>query len=379
MTSRHVRLLRSAAIAGLAGVALSACGGGGGGGGNQPPPANVTITGRITFERIPFDALGNGLDPAAIVEAPARQVRVQAIDAAGSAVLAEATTDTNGDYSVTVPSNRNLFIRARAEMIKTGTAPTWDFRIANNTNADAIYALDGNAASSGTANSTRNLRAPTGFGANTYTGERAAAPFAILDSVFRAKELVSSATPSTAFPELRLFWSEDNRPNAGPFCPDNGDINTSSYIVFSSNDLDQCNQPGATGIYILGDFGIGDTDEFDPHVIAHEFGHYIEDRFGRSDSIGGDHGGSMTLLDLRVAFGEGWGNAFSGDVARRSALSRFAAGHAATISASTWRRTIQSTKAGSRKLRSARSCGTCSTRPTIPATAPRSASRRCTR
>jgi hypothetical protein len=46
-------------------------------------------------------------------------------------------------------------------------------------------------------------------------------------------------------------------------------------------------------------------------VIAHEFGHYIEDRFGRSDSIGGEHGGSATPLDLRVAFGEGWGNAFS--------------------------------------------------------------------
>ena len=31
----------------------------------------------------------------------------------------------------------------------------------------------------------------------------------------------------------------------------------------------------------------GDTDEFDQSVIAHEFGHYFEDRFGRSDSIGG--------------------------------------------------------------------------------------------
>ena len=26
------------------------------------------------------------------------------------------------------------------------------------------------------------------------------------------------------------------------------------------------------------------------------------------------HGGSSTLLDLRVAFGEGWGNAFAGMV-----------------------------------------------------------------
>lgn len=306
-------MLRAAAVATLAGLVLSACGGGGGG--NQPPPANVTITGRITFDRIPFDATpGNGLDPANTVESPARQVTVQAIDASNNAVLATATTNDTGDYSVTVPGNRNLFIRARAEMIKTGTAPTWNFRVANNTNVDALYALDGNAASSGTANSTRNLRATSGFGANSYTGERAAAPFAILDTVFRAKELVLTAVPNTAFPDLQLFWSEDNRPNAGPFCPDNGDINTSSYVVFGPGDLDQCNQLGATGIYILGEFTIGDTDEFDQSVIAHEFGHFIEDRFARSDSIGGDHGGSLTLLDLRVAFGEGWGNAFSGMV-----------------------------------------------------------------
>jgi len=84
--------------------------------------------------------------------------------------------------------------------------------------------------------------------------------------------------------------------------------------VFGAGEVDGCGDPVATGIYLLGDFTTGDTDEFDQSVIAHEFGHYVEDRFGRSDSIGGEHGGSATPLDLRVAFGEGWGNAFSGMV-----------------------------------------------------------------
>jgi hypothetical protein len=314
-------LVRSATLAALAGLLLSACGGGGGGGGTPPPPTNVTISGKITFDRIGFDAtLGNGLNPTAPVESPARQVTVQAIDASTQAVLATTTTNTTGDYSVSVPSSRNLFIRARAEMVKTDAAPTWNFSVRNNTTAgkgDALYALDGNSASSGTANSTRNLRAPTGFGTNSYTGERAAAPFAILDTVFKAKELVLSAAPTEVFPELRLFWSEENKPNTAPppnpppFCPDNGEIITSSYNVFGANDVDDCNSPVATGIYLLGDFTVGDTDEFDQSVIAHEFGHYIEDNFGRSDSIGGEHGGDVPL-DLRVAFGEGWGNAFSG-------------------------------------------------------------------
>lgn len=317
MNSRYLGMLRSAACTAFAVVMLAACGGGGGGGGSAPPPASVTISGRITFDRIPFDTTaGNGLNPAATVELPAREVTVQAIDASNQSVLATATTDTNGNYSVEVPSNRQLFIRARAEMVKTDAAPTWNFTVRNNTTAganDALYALDGAPASSGATNSTRNLNAPTGFGANSYTGERAAAPFAILDTVFKAKQLVLSASPTAVFPALSLFWSEDNRPTAGRFCPDDGDIGTSSYIVFSAGEQDNCTPPrsNADGIYILGDFAIGDTDEFDESVIAHEFGHYIEDRFGRSDSIGGEHGGSETPLDLRVAFGEGWGNAFS--------------------------------------------------------------------
>lgn len=314
MNSPYLGLVRLPGAAALVAALLSACGGGGGG---QPPPANVTISGLVTFDRIPFDAvLNNGLNPAATAPSPARQVTVQAIAASGGAVLAQGTTDTTGNYSLSVPSNTSMFIRARAEMIKAGAAPTWSFSVRNNRNADALYALDGNPASSGTANSTRNLNAPSGFGVNSYTGERTAAPFAILDTVFRAKELVVTAVPNTAFPELRLFWSDTNRATLGRFCPDDGDIGTSSYIVFAQSELDQCTVPqtNVDGIYILGDFanGNGDTDEFDQSVIAHEFGHYIEDRFGRSDSIGGIHGGSATPLDLRVAFGEGWGNAFSG-------------------------------------------------------------------
>jgi hypothetical protein len=318
MISRHLASARSAAMAALAGLLLSACGGGGGGG--QPPPTSVTISGQITFDRIPFDAvLGNGLNPTGVPPAPARQVTVQAIAAQGGTVLATTTTDTSGNYSLSVALNTDVFIRARAEMIKTGAAPTWNFSVRNNTTDgpnDALYALDGNSASSGTANSTRNLNAPSGFGTTNYTGERAAASFAILDAVFRAKELVLTAAPNTAFPELQLFWSDQNRATVLPtgqlrFCPDDGDIGTSSYIVFSQGELDSCGQTNGSGIYVLGDFGAGDTDEFDQSVIAHEFGHYFEDLFSRSDSIGGDHGGAGDLLDLRVAFGEGWGNAFS--------------------------------------------------------------------
>src|SRR5690606_20790382 len=40
---------------------------------------------------------------------------------------------------------------------------------------------------------------------------------------------------------------------------------------------------------------------------------YFEAKFSRSDSVGGPHGGG-DLLDMRVTFGEGWGNALAGMV-----------------------------------------------------------------
>lgn len=291
-------------------LVLSACGGSNGGGGDNNP--QVTIGGRITFERPLFNAeVGEGLDMASPVERPARDIVVEIIDAISGAVLASTTTDANGTYSVSAPQNRDVFVRAKAQMLKTGT-PSWNFRVLNNTNSDALYALDGNAFNTGTSDATRNLRAATGWEVNGYSGTRAAAPFAILDTAYEAKELILSADPNASFAALDFFWSPNNRTTVGLFCPDTGDIGTTFYQVAGTRDECATSSELPAGIYVLGAFsnGTGDTDEFDQHVIAHEFGHYFEDQFSRSDSLGGGHDGT-DRLDLRVAFGEGWGNAFS--------------------------------------------------------------------
>ncbi len=314
--SRLARLITT--LAGF--TVLAACGGGGSGPGDDdgnPPPSggSVTVSGKITFDRLVFSTTPDaGLNPNAPVESPARQIIVQAVS--GSATVATTTTDANGDYTFSVPANTNIFIRARAEMTKTGSAPTWAFAVRDNTSADAVYVLDGSSFNSGTANVTRNLRAPSDWNGNGYNAGRRAAPFAILDTVYQAKQLVLSANPNAQFPELDLFWSEDNK-GTDTFCPDTGDIGTSFYFRDPSRETtDGCagaqRPPLPDGIYILGYFAedaLGDTDEYDAHVIAHEFGHYFEDRFSRSDSIGGQHQ-IGDRLDLRVAFGEGWGNAF---------------------------------------------------------------------
>ena len=307
-------------------LVLAGCGGGGGSGGTtppgsgNPPPGNggttITVSGRITFDRLPYQTtLGNGLNPSAPVISPAREVVVEAVT--GSNVVS-TTTDSNGNYSLSVPASSTSLIRVRAQMLKQGTAPTWNFIVKNNTNSDAVYVLQGDSFATGTANITRDLHAPSGWTGTTYNdAQRSAAPFAILDTIYRTKQLILSAQPAAVFPALDLFWSTKNRDVTNSLCPDTGDLGTSFYFSDPNNNVnDECSQPAPlpTGIYILGEYrgsNNGDTDEFDAHVIAHEFGHYFEDRFSRSDSIGQDHG-IGDKLDLRVAFGEGWGNAFSG-------------------------------------------------------------------
>lgn len=297
-------------------LALAACGGSGDNDGPPPSDGDVTISGRITFDRVPFSStLEGGLDHANPVESPAREVIVEIIDTAGT-ILASTSTNAAGEYTVNAPRNRKVRVRAKAQMRRTGAAPSWNFRVLNNTNSGALYALDSEAFDTGTSNVTRNLHAASGWNGTTYVNsERAAAPFAILDTVYQAKELVLSADAQAAFAELDLFWSPINRATVGAFCPQNGDIGTTFYQIAGTQDECTPRADLPAGIYILGDYagGAGDTDEFDQHIIAHEFGHYFEDRFSRSDSLGGGHMGA-DRLDLRVAFGEGWGNAFSGMV-----------------------------------------------------------------
>jgi hypothetical protein len=310
-------------------VALAACGGGGGSSpapvpppvGTTPaptpapspspsvtqPPAGppVAITGTATFDSVPLVAIGaNGasLNYSGTVQKPVRGAVVEAINNATGAALSTGVTSETGTYALQVPSNLTVYIRVRAQTQKTGAAPTWDFAVRDNTNGNALYAMISPAftAASGVV---QDLRAPSGWsGSNTsgsYAATRVAGPFAILDTLYSAYTKVLSAKPDAVFPQLNLYWSVNNVPASGD--PSLGQITTSSFITDST---------GKRSIYLLG-AADDDSDEYDSPVVAHEWGHYFQDAFSRDDSIGGPHTGT-DFLDIRVAFSEGWGNAWSG-------------------------------------------------------------------
>jgi PKD repeat protein len=271
-----------------------------------PLPATVSVSGNIEFERVPFaSVVGDGLDYTRTFVAPAREVEVQLVRSSDGMTLGTtAVTNAQGQYQLAAPINTDVFVRARA--VSRPAAPqsaSWNIQVRNNTNGNALYVLDGSSFYSCVVNQTRNLRATTGWGggfAGEYTGTRAAAPFAILDTSYAAARFViAQGGTALQLPALNVYWSERNVPVDGDVTQ--GEIGTTGYVAG--------NPDVPTGIYVLGAED-NDTDEFDEHIVAHEFQHYLEDAVSRTDTVGGPHSLSERL-DMRVAFSEGYANAFS--------------------------------------------------------------------
>lgn len=297
------------AILSMFAMGLAACGGGGNASNpttatsNTPPSApapssstsSVTINGKITYDFVPHQSQGFGLDYNNISERPAQNIVVQLSDADGN-IIDTDITDRDGDYQFSTQPNTQVKVSALAQMVSDGQAD-WDFIITDNTQNNAVYALSGALTSSGTSSQTRNLHAPSGWDGNSYSQTRAGAPFAILGAAYQSTNLLASVDNNVALPSLEIRWSQNNRAILGDRSI--GHIGSSAYF----DDIDD----GV--IYLLGDAD-SDTDEYDPHVVVHEIGHFIEDKLSRTDTIGGLHG-LGDRLDPRLAMSEGFSNAFS--------------------------------------------------------------------
>jgi hypothetical protein len=280
---------------------------------NPLSATTVTVNGRVTYARVPFRAqLGTGLDYGATFQDSARGIRVEARGSGilgGQCVFASTRTNATGDYSLVVPANQSTAIRAIAHLLRRPpeAQPHYDIAV-RNWNADTLaqqpepYSFTGQAFDSSAPNGNQNVQIPSGWNAATRQplgpGERRSAPFAIIATIQRALDFLTAPAVTPAiqtFPVLNIDWSETK---------------AAGQTFYSSAGGDPTN-PSLENRYISlsGEAG-ADLDEFDQHTIAHEFGHYIEDRFSRSDSVGGAHTGG-DVLDPRVAFGEGFGYAFA--------------------------------------------------------------------
>ncbi len=252
------------------------------------------IIGTVTYDRVPveIDPLGSvRLNYPKTYSATGKHLLVKAIDENGQ-VIAKTTTNNKGEYTLYVPENTPVKIRVYARMFKEDV---WDVLVVDNTNLKSIYVLEGSLHDSAEGTTRRDLHAASGWDGTSYSKPRDAAPFAILDSINTIMQKVVQANPNIVFPQLTINWSINNVSVPGDTSL--GQIGTSSYTADDGN------------MWIVGDAN-SDTDEYDDHIIIHEWAHFFEDKFSRSDSIGGGHSAG-DALDIRVAFGEGFGNAMS--------------------------------------------------------------------
>ncbi len=309
---------------------LAACGGGGGGGdssngtaapgsaapltaSNTPDPvcndaplpptgSTVVISGIATFTSVPYSTSSGALLYSGASNKPARAITVQAVS--GCTVVASAVTNEQGAYSLTVPSNTNVFVRMRAQMLNTTGSAKWNVAVRDNTAGEALWVVDGTASSSGSTNSTRAINAASGWNGVSYTSFRGAAPFAILDTVYSGIQRITGVQSNAQFPPLTMYWSPNNTTAQGNTAI--GEIGTSFFTAFfSGNTIERA-------IYILGKQD-NDTDEYDSPIVAHEFGHYVQSAFSTNQSMGGQHS-PLDKLDMTLAFSEGWGYGWAGMV-----------------------------------------------------------------
>lgn len=252
-----------------------------------------TIEINVVYDRVPYcDLSCSGLDYTSTRKDPVRFAMAEVLDAATSEVLkADLMTSESGSLSFELANDVSFKVRVYANSKGNGVSQ-WGLRIVNNGGSAAtgnypLYSLDSGAISVGAITKSIEMRATSGWSGAGYTSTRSAAPFAILDSMITASLYALSGRNNLSFDPVDVYWSTQNSED---------NVGTS----FFSGEY----------IMVLGDAD-ADTDEYDESIIIHEWGHYFQSIASRDDSIGGPHG-SGDLLDMRVAFSEGWANALSG-------------------------------------------------------------------
>lgn len=230
--------------------------------------APATLTGTLAYEKIP--ATRDGLKLGEALRSPAAGLKVEVVPAGGGEALASGYTGADGSYRLQVPLAQRTRVRVRA--------------LAETENARVVTA----SGRGGYVLTSPVLRAAPGetlahdlFAADA---DRASGPFNIAHTIGRANAVIRAAQPSVSIPSVEVRWD----------------------TAYGDGTFFRFEQKVA---YINGRRG-EDSDEFDDHVIVHEYGHFLMASLSREDSPGGDHGVGE-LLDPRLAWSEGWADFFS--------------------------------------------------------------------
>lgn len=280
-----------------------------------PSVAQRALSGTVSYQRLlplsdiqPDDGeFGRAeLDFANPQIMPCRYIRVQLLDEENQ-LLGQTHTDDRGNYSFeSVTADGPVKIRALAESVKLGDRSA-SIRVQDNTKDGRLYAAESSPVNLAEI-AVLDLDIPTGYdtsGEQPPDTVRSSAPFSCLDGILTGyRYFLAGGMSSDELPICIVNWSQDNRPE-GPAENETQQQALADGRIGTSHFSSETNQ-----LAILG-FREADTDEFDWHIMVHEFGHWVQYNAFRDNNTGGSHNIGESK-DPRLAFSEGVGNALGG-------------------------------------------------------------------
>lgn len=236
--------------------------------------------------------LGNPSNTAYAIE----KAEVQVLNSAGDIINCGLTTSA-GTFSIKVPPNANYTIKVVSR--SADPAGNYSISVKEDIYSNALYELSTSVSVAGANVSGVSLIAQA---RQSESAKVLGGAFNIFDRIVKANNVISAISgvdmSCIKNNKVNVYWKAGFNPNSYRNYPND----PLSYYI-----------PGNHELYILGgkngDLAYEDTDHFDDSVIVHEYGHFLEDVCGKSDSRGGSHNGNF-LIDPRLAWSEGWANYF---------------------------------------------------------------------
>lgn len=236
---------------------------------------------------------------------PVRAAEIAVKDSNGVIIQCAETLD-DGTFQFQLPSNTGDYVvelRARSNNARASTY------VLNNPSSNLQHSI-------ATTVSSQSTTTGLILRARVHEGLMGGA-FNILDQLLNAQDYLRTQTadcdlnsnpnyfagciPFNKAPIVKVYWSPGVSPGVY--------VNTTGAISFYLNGRYELYLQGGQS----GNVTSSDMDQFDNSVIIHEYAHFIEDAYGKPNSPGGGHNGD-SIIDPRLAWGEGWANFFQAAV-----------------------------------------------------------------
>ena len=266
-------------------------------------PFQVQATGKFKYRPTSMGA-NPGLHPITnLTIEPIPYAEYQVYNSAGTLVQA-GETDTNGVALIDMPSVAGTYT---AKIMSRAYNSNLKISVLSDKYSNQPYSI-----SKSFTVTTAHIAAGTPYNIGDIVAEADEAlssaieggAFNIYFNIMLANEYIRDtiAQPSWVAEKVSVYWKAGFNP----------------YTYYSSNAPSlSFYVPGERKLYILGgkngNVRTVDTDHFDDSVILHEYGHFLEDVYGHSDSPGGSHNGNF-IIDPRLAWSEGFANFFQSAV-----------------------------------------------------------------